>query len=128
MIDDERMTYKELRDMFLSCFYDCCRNKLQLYIKTGEKNDYDGEEIGYASYQFENTPFIPIEKLMLNVFKLILIAGRETENVEDSIRKSITTILAENSLEELIKDIGEDEKKDLLYDMQLLRLIEKKPK
>ncbi|MEQ9877664.1 hypothetical protein ABRP92_06690 [Pectobacterium aroidearum] len=62
---------------------------------------------------------------MLNVFKLILIAGRETENVEDSIRKSITTILAENSLEELIKDIGEDEKKDLLYDMQLLGLIEK---
>ncbi|MCQ8233623.1 hypothetical protein [Pectobacterium carotovorum] len=64
---------------------------------------------------------------MLNVFKLILIAGREPEDVQDSIRKSITTILAEKHLEELIKDIGEDEKKDLLYDMQLLGLIEKKP-
>ncbi|QDX95957.1 hypothetical protein EGD00_00395 [Pectobacterium carotovorum subsp. carotovorum] len=95
MIDDERMTYKELRDIFLGFFYDCCRKKLQVYIKTGEKNDYDGEEIGYASYQFENTPFIPIESLMLNVFKLILIADRKPEDVQGSIRKSITTILAE---------------------------------
>ena len=123
---EDRITYYELKAEFLDCFYSCCRSKLDTYKKTGEKWGYSGEEIAYAYYQYENAFERPIENLMLNVLTLILKAGRGLKDVESNLRKFITDILTENSLEELIKDIGEDEKKDLLYDMQLLGLIEKK--
>ena len=123
-MDDERMTYGEIREMILECFYDCCRNILSRNRKTGEKSSYDGLEIGYASYQYECTPFSPIEKLMFEVFLLILMAGRQPGDVEDNIRNSISLIVKEIPLRYLIKDLSDDEKRDLLYDMELLGLLE----
>lgn len=125
MMDEERMTYSEIREMILGCFYDCCRNILSTNKKTGEKSSYDGLEIGYAAYQCENTPFSPIEKLMFKVFLLILMAGREPGEVEDNIRNSIALIINEAPLDVLIEDISDKEKNDLLYDMELLGLLEK---
>ncbi|MCS3407629.1 hypothetical protein [Serratia sp. AKBS12] len=124
MIDDERMSYKDIRTDFLDCFYSCCRNILDTSNKSGEKPSYDGIEIGYASYQYEHVPFIPIENLMLNVFKLVLMAGRGPEGVEINIRNNISDILKDRSLEELLLDASEEEKNDLLYDMELLGLLE----
>ena len=123
-MDDERMTYGEIREMILECFYDCCRNILDINQKTGEKSSYDGLEIGYASYQYECTPFSPIEKLMFEVFLLILMAGRQPGDVEDNIRNSISLIVKEIPLRYLIKDLSDDEKRNLLYDMELLGLLE----
>lgn len=124
MIDDERMSYKDIRTDFLDCFYGCCRNILDTSNKSGERPSYDGIEIGYASYQYEYVPFIPIENLMLNVFKLVLMAGRGPEGVEINIRNNISDILKDRSLEELLLDASEEEKSDLLYDMELLGLLE----
>ncbi len=124
MIDDERMSYKDIRTDFLDCFYGCCRNILDMSNKSGEKPLYDGIEIGYASYQYEHVPFIPIENLMLNVFKLVLMAGRGPEEVEINVRNNISNILKDRSLEELLLDASEEEKNDLLYDMELLGLLE----
>jgi hypothetical protein len=124
-VDDERMTYGEIREMILGCFYDCCRNILSTNRKTGEKTSYDGLEIGYAAYQCENTPFSPIEKLMFKVFLLILMAGREPGDVEDNIRNSLSLLINEFPLKVLIRDISDKEKSDLLYDMDLLGLLEK---
>ncbi|AGQ32389.1 MULTISPECIES: hypothetical protein [Serratia] len=124
-MDEERMTYGEIREMILGCFYDCCRNILYINKKTGEKSSYDGLEIGYASYQCENTPFSPIEKLMFEVFTLILRAGRGPKKAEDITRDGIYLIINETPLSILIKDISDDEKRDLLYDMELLGLLEK---
>ena len=123
-MDDERMTYGEIREMILECFYDCCRNILDINQKTGEKSSYDGLEIGYASYQYECTPFSPIEKLMFEVFTLILRAGRGPKKAEDITRKSINLILKETPLNILIEDLSDDEKRNLLYDMELLGLLE----
>ncbi|MCW6014216.1 hypothetical protein K1Y38_15320 [Serratia marcescens] len=113
MIDDERMSYKDIRTDFLDCFYGCCRNILDMSNKSGEKPLYDGIEIGYASYQYEHVPFIPIENLMLNVFKLVLMAGRGPEEVEINVRNNISDILKDRSLEELLLDASEEEKKRL---------------
>lgn len=124
-MDDERMTYGEIREMVLGCFYDCCRNILDINQKTGEKSSYDGLEIGYAAYQYENTPFSPIEKLMFKVFLLILMAGREPGEVENNIRSVIKQIINEYPLGILTEDISEKEKSDLLYDMELLGLLDK---
>ena len=124
MIDDERMSYKDIRTDFLDCFYGFCRNILDMSNKSGEKPLYDGIEIGYASYQYEHVPFIPIENLMLNVFKLVLMAGRGPEEVEINVRNNISDILKDRSLEELLLDASEEEKNDLLYDMELLGLLE----
>jgi hypothetical protein len=118
------MTYGEIREMILECFYDCCRNILDINQKTGEKSSYDGLEIGYASYQYECTPFSPIEKLMFEVFTLILRAGRGPKKAEDITRKSINLILKETPLNILIEDLSDDEKRNLLYDMELLGLLE----
>ncbi|OZP47810.1 hypothetical protein EGJ20_17215 [Serratia marcescens] len=62
---------------------------------------------------------------MLKVFTLILIAGRGPKDVENNYRNSISSILEKTNLESLIQGIGEDEKSDLLYDMELLGLLEK---
>ncbi|MGP1133305.1 hypothetical protein ACJ8IO_22075, partial [Serratia sp. CY44083] len=62
--------------------------------------------------------------LMLNVFKLVLMAGRGPEGVEINIRNNISDILKDRSLEELLLDASEEEKSDLLYDMELLGLLE----
>lgn len=123
------MTYGEIREMVLGCFYDCCRHILSTKKKLGAssfKPSYDGYEIGYASYQFECTPFLAIEKLMLEVFILILMAGRGPKDVENNYRNSISAILKKTNIESLIEGIGEDEKSDLLYDMELLGLIDKR--
>lgn len=127
-MDDERMTYSEIRGMTLECFYDCCRHILSTKKKLGAssfKPSYDGYEIGYASYQFECTPFSPIEKLMFEVFSLILMAGRGPRDVENNYRNSISAILEKTNLESLIEGIDEEEKTNLLYDMELLGLLDK---
>ncbi|AKL42746.1 TPA: hypothetical protein I8438_000048 [Serratia marcescens] len=124
-MDDERMTYGEIRKMTLECFYDCCRNILDINKKTGERTSYDGLEIGYAIYQCENTPFSPIEKLMFEVFTLILRAGRGPKKAENITRDAITLIISETPLNILIEDISDDEKRNLLYDMELLGLLDK---
>ncbi|MGP1251533.1 hypothetical protein [Serratia sp. CY33802] len=125
MMDEERMTYEELRAEYLDCFYSCCRSHINAFNKNGTTWEYGIEEIGYASYQYENAQLSPVEMLMLKVFTLILIAGRGPKDVENNYRSSISSILEKTNLESLIQGIGEDEKSDLLYDMELLGLLEK---
>lgn len=60
---------------------------------------------------------------MLAVINLILMAARGPEHVEAYHQKEINQILSAHPLEELLKELGEEERKDLLYDMKLLKLI-----
>lgn len=50
---------------------------------------------------------------------------RGPKKAEDITRNAITLILSETPLNIIIEDISEDEKKNLLYDMELLGLFEK---
>ena len=83
------------------------------------------QEIGYAYDQAEGSYDFPIENLMLEVLSLIMIAGRGPEITERYHREMIEKILVEHPLEQLLEEITEEEKSDLLYDMSLLGLIDK---
>ncbi|ATA25832.1 hypothetical protein BIY26_05140 [Brenneria goodwinii] len=119
----ERISYDEIRDSFLRYYYIYCRNKLDSFNRRGEGWSEHESEIGYAYYQFENAYELEIENLMLNVLTLVLMAGRGPEQVEKNLRKDIKDMLSEHKLDELIADISEEERQDLIYDMSLLKLI-----
>ncbi|AVX36789.1 hypothetical protein ACSMDF_17170 [Yersinia enterocolitica] len=119
----ERILYQEIRSSFLECYYYCCRNILDNVGRGGDGWAEGEHEIGYAYYQFENAYELPIENLMLNVLNLILGAGRFGDTFDSFYRREISEILSKHSLDDLMADIDEEERKDLLYDMKLLKLV-----
>lgn len=122
-MNDERIDYYEIRLSFLGCCYEGCRQKLKnITMGTSGVPKYE-DGIGYAHYQFENSYELPIEQLMLDVVTLVLIAARGPEHVERFHRKEIKQILSTHPLYELIKELGEEEREDLLHDMKILQLI-----
>ncbi|MEI7343083.1 hypothetical protein WCT87_16590 [Pectobacterium brasiliense] len=122
----ERIDYKEIKESFLIKYYDCCRNMIFVKNKGKEIENIYFQEIGYAYDQAEGSYYLPIENLMLEVLSLIMIAGRGPEITERYHREMIEKILVEHPLEPLLEEITEEEKSDLLYDMSLLGLVDKK--
>ncbi len=122
---EERVPYTEIRDYFLRCYYLYCRNKIFNINHRGGGWIENEFELGYAYEQYESAYDLPIENLMLEVFTLIMIAGRGPIQADAFHRKNIKSILSQYCFEEIIDDITEEEKKDLLYDMTLLDLIDK---
>ncbi|WP_114196275.1 hypothetical protein [Edaphovirga cremea] len=122
-MNSERIDYYEIKRDFLDYCYDGCRHKLINIARgtSGLSKDEDG--IGYASYQYEGVYQLPVEQLMLAVINLILMAARGPEHVEMYHRKEIKQILSAHPLDELLKDLGEEEREDLLRDMKALQLI-----
>lgn len=122
-MSSDRVDYYEIKKDFLECCYDGCRQKLKNIARgtSGVPKEEDG--IGYASYQYEGVYQLPIEQLMLAVINLILMAARGPEHVEMYHRKEIKQILSAHPLDELIKELGEEEREDLLCDMKALQLI-----
>lgn len=123
---EERIGYEEIKNSFLRCYYIYCRNKLDSFNRRGEVWGESESEIGYAYYQFEDSYDLDIEKLMLNVITLVLMAGRGPKQVEKNLRESINSILKNKALNVIVQNITEEEKIDLLYDMSLLGIIDKK--
>ncbi|MBN3170726.1 hypothetical protein [Pectobacterium brasiliense] len=122
----ERIDYKEIKESFLIKYYDCCRNMIFVKNKGKEIENIYFQEIGYAYDQAEGSYYLPIENLMLEILSLIMIAGRGPEITERYHREMIEKILVEHPLEQLLEEITEEEKSDLLYDMSLLGLVDKK--
>ncbi|QDX95958.1 hypothetical protein EGD00_00400 [Pectobacterium carotovorum subsp. carotovorum] len=125
-MSEERLNYNEIRRSFLEDYYLCCRHKLHTFNQLGELWEYGASEVGYAYYQSEDAYDFPTENLMLEVLSLIMIAGRGPERAEKYHREMIAKILAEHPLEQVLEEITEEERSDLLYDMSLLGLIDKK--
>ena len=121
---DERFDYEEIRTSLLDLYYVCCRRKLHHAPRHGGEWHKDESEIGFAYGEFCDSYDLPIENIMLEVLALILRAGRGPEQAQKYHYNKIVEILSSHSLEELFKDIGEEERNDLLYDMKLLKLIE----
>ncbi|MBS4429587.1 hypothetical protein E2566_00310 [Pectobacterium punjabense] len=126
-MSEERLNYNKIRRSFLEDYYLCCRHKLHTFNQLGELWEYGDSEIGHAYYQSEDAYDFPIENLMLEVLSLIMIAGRGPGKAEKYHREMIEKIFTEHSLEQLLEEITEEEKSDLLYDMSLLGLVDKKP-
>ncbi|WP_206194077.1 hypothetical protein [Serratia microhaemolytica] len=122
-MSDERIDYYEIRSSFLECCYEGCRVKLNNIARGSSGLPKSDDGMGYASYQYEGVYQLPVERLMLEVVHLILMAARGPENVEAYHRNEINKIFSEHPLDELIQDIGEEERKELLRDMKLLKLL-----
>lgn len=119
----ERASFQEIKTSLLELYYVYCQQKfdstdsdVSIWLK-------DESEIGYVYGEFCDSYDLPIEKIMLEVLSLILRAGRGPEKAEQYHYKRIAEILSEHSLDDLMADIDEEERKDLLYDMKLLNLI-----
>jgi hypothetical protein len=84
-----------------------------------EANEYEG---AYAYDQYDDAFQTPIESLMLEVLTTIMIAGRH-EQAQTYHKDRIEKILCENSLEELKKQMSDDEKHELLHDLKILGFI-----
>lgn len=117
---EERVSYGEIREWFLGHYYTVCRRKLNNFKRDGKTWGENESETGYSYYEFENAYDLPIEILMLEVFVLILYAGRSSAQAEKYHRDLIVGILKDNDFNKLMGDITEEEKEDLLYDMNLL--------
>ncbi|MGX2951662.1 hypothetical protein ACWIUA_12320, partial [Ursidibacter sp. B-7004-1] len=76
-------------------------------------------EWGGALYSFENSFNTPIENLMLYVIYIILRAGRNPYGHKITLQ-DIDKILSENDIDELVSVLGEEEKKEFLYDLNLV--------
>lgn len=120
------MKYNEIRDSFLECYYLYCRQKIHSFNMTGNLWLANESEMGYAYEQSESAYDSAIENLMLEVLSLIMIAGRGPKKAEEYHMSMIDKILAEHPLDKLLKELSEKEKLDLLYDMSLLGLVDKK--
>lgn len=121
----ERIDYNKIKQSFLNNYYHCCRNLIFVKNTGRSVENISFQEIGYAYDQAEGSYDFPIENLMLEVLSLVLMATRGPEQAEAYHRDMITKILAEHPLEELLEEVPEEEKSDLLYDMSLLGLIDK---
>ncbi|WP_239384284.1 Imm2 family immunity protein [Delftia tsuruhatensis] len=115
----ERLSYGEMRNYFLSCYYEYCRLKLR------DCNEWvAGEsEAGYAYGEFENSFEIPIEKLMLEVLALIMLAGRSSEEIKNFHLNSIANILKSMDLASVLQELPADEKDELVTDLKILGLF-----
>ncbi|CFR07691.1 Uncharacterised protein [Yersinia frederiksenii] len=121
-----RIGYQEIRMSLLELYYIYCQQKFGSIGSNSSDMDTwlkDESEIGYAYEEFCESYDLPIENIMLEVLSLILRAGRGPEKAEQYHYNRIAEILSKHSLDDLMTDIDEEERKDLLYDMKLLKLI-----
>lgn len=116
----DRMTYGEIRIYIFECYFEYCRMKSSCQHKWKE-----GElEIGYAYDQYSASFNNVVEKLMLEVIVLILIAGRHEDSIEFHMQK-IKEILMENNLSYILSGLPADECEDFLIDLKILSIVEK---
>lgn len=118
-----RIGYQEIKMSLLELYYIYCQQKIGSNSRDMDTWLKDESEIGYAYGEFCESYDLPIENIMLDVLSLILRAGRGPEKAEQYHYNRIAEILSKHNLDELMTDIDEEERKDLLYDMKLLKLI-----
>ncbi|MEI7144848.1 Imm2 family immunity protein [Pectobacterium brasiliense] len=120
-------SYDEIKNIFFNACYSYCQNKSLVSKENGKKWSENESEHAFAYDALEGSFNSPTEDLMLEVITLISDAGRETEQTKKYHQDVISTILSKHSLNELLDDVTDDDRKDLLYDMSLLGLIDKQP-
>ncbi|MEL0578891.1 hypothetical protein AACK17_10065 [Pectobacterium punjabense] len=117
--------YAEIKKNFFNACYSYCQNKNLVSKENGKTWSENESEHAFAYDALEGSFNSPTEDLMLEVITLISDAGRETEQTKKYHKDVILTILSKHSLNELLDCITDDDRKDILYDMSLLGLIDK---
>lgn len=120
---DERWTYDSLRWSTLKAMYEGRRNILR------DKRAWlhPIEDVGYAYHDDtpdEDLPLMPdLHRIMSETIYLILCAGLSPEVGFNKATEVIKSILAKTTIEELVKNIPENEARDLRYDLEILGFI-----
>jgi|GEM_PF-649548 len=112
---EERVPYGEIRAWFLNCYYVYCQDKIAAGRGWAERE----LEINWAYNEFDNAFQLPIENLMVEALTLILEGGR-LPDTEAYHRNRIANILEQNNLEDMMREISEDEAHELRYDLKIL--------
>ena len=118
-------TYDKIRKGLIACFYEYRRHLIATAQKQKMRPLKQEEEVGYASAEWDDVYERPVEQLMLYVATLIMLVGCNPAVFIDYLHKSIRDILEKYTLEELLQEVDEDSKSDLLYDLTLLGFINK---
>ncbi|OOF42280.1 hypothetical protein BKK51_12985, partial [Rodentibacter trehalosifermentans] len=103
----ERVNYKTLKKWFFEDAYLWCQRKFRNgKVYQWEKSE---SEWGGALDSFEGCFNLPIENLMLYIIYVILRGGRNPYGHRAALN-DIDKILSENNLNDLISELGEEEK------------------
>ena len=121
---DELISYCEIRRYFLDSFYENRRRLIKLSQNQKLPPVDQLEEVSYAYYQLENAYDLPVEKLMRDVLTLIMLAGCDAAVFVAYLHKAILDILDRHTLDELLQEIDEDSKSELVYDLIFLGIID----
>ncbi|MET3432444.1 hypothetical protein ABIC71_001930 [Herbaspirillum seropedicae] len=119
--DGERVPYKVIRWWLLSCYYSHCRSKINGMNRRGDTWDDGERELGYAYEQFEFAYQMPLEIFMLEQLTLILDAGEGSPVFYEYHCSRMKKILRESNIPELITYLPEDERREFLSDLALLK-------
>lgn len=112
----ERVNYQTLKEWFFDDAYIWCQRK----FRDGKINKWTGNETEWgALYSFENSFDTSIENLMLYTIAVITDSGRD-KIYHTNLMRVIDRILEENELKNLIVCLGEEERKEFLYDLNLV--------
>ncbi|TQI83131.1 immunity protein Imm2 of predicted polymorphic toxin system [Serratia marcescens] len=118
------MNYDEIRNSFAHSSYVYCREIIDL-LKDGDNHGVcDTSDQAFAYESLEGSFEEPIECLMLELVTLIFMAGRCSDKTVKFHTDIILKILSENDLFEMLKDVTEDEKNEILNDLRLLGFID----
>ncbi|WBL74111.1 Imm2 family immunity protein [Serratia liquefaciens] len=119
------MSYDEIRSSFAYSSYAYCRNFLNLRKNGDNHSVCDTSDQAFAYESLEGSFVEPIECLMLELVTLIFMAGRCSDITEKFHKDIILKILSKNELSEMLKNVTEDDKNEILNDLRLLGLITK---
>lgn len=112
----ERVTYQTIKIWVLDAYYDFCRDR-----GLGKRWSHR-EVLGSIDYEFENTFQSPVENFMLCVVQLVLSGGWHSDG-EQHMRKWIGDQLVEHGLEEILKNVPEEEAELFRHDLRILKII-----
>jgi hypothetical protein len=116
-LGSKRKTYKEIKSSLLDAYFTFARD---LGLVFGQPFV---QVIGAVSSDYEGVFALPVENIMRGIVTLVLSAGRFPEP-EANIRKKIRELIASNGLENILADLPQDEKKELLHDLKVLKLLD----
>lgn len=123
-MEDERTTYKAIREWAMDSAYDACHSAIIQAERRGIEY-INGMDI-FARFFDETYECFEtdLEELMWRTLEMILDRGLGPQAVRDECTRIINNILARNSFDDLVRDIPENEANELRRDVRLLKFIE----
>lgn len=115
MIYGKRVSYAMMKSWAFECYYEGCRDHA---IKKGWGHD---EVMGYVIYNFQDSFTLPMEVFMWKIVIIILSGGWNKEFHMRNI-ESLARFMDENPIDEILKDVPEDEFKNFMHDLKILNI------